>query len=188
MPTSFRKRRDAAGHSLDTSGRIKTVAGEVVGSHPGIEGYTIGQRKGLGVALGEPAYVVKIDANTNEVILGSKSDLERRELFANQANWLVDVPTEPFTAQVQIRYNSGPIRRRSFRWEQIASASNLWIQQSVSHLVKRQSSMIDSEFSAAAGSKATNNITHGTSTHRIHRHPYWRRTNTGHHGWWSATW
>jgi tRNA-uridine 2-sulfurtransferase len=110
----IRKRRDAAGHSLDTSGRIKTVAGEVVGSHPGIEGYTIGQRKGLGVALGEPAYVVKIDAATNEVVLGSKSDLERHKLFANQANWLVDVPTEPFTAQVQIRYNSGPIPAQVF--------------------------------------------------------------------------
>lgn len=101
-----RARRKLAGENLDTSGEIVTVEGAVVGTHAGIEGYTIGQRKGLGVAFGEPRYVVRIEGDTRRVVLGQRSDLERTTLRATGANWLVDVPTEPFPALVQIRYNS----------------------------------------------------------------------------------
>jgi len=91
---------------LDTSGAIVMLDGRQVGTHDGIEGFTIGQRKGLGVALGEPHYVVKIDAETHRVTLGGKRDLERTTLAARDANWLVNAPTAPFAAAVQIRYNS----------------------------------------------------------------------------------
>lgn len=101
-----RARRALAGDQLDTAGEIVTVEGQVVGTHAGIEGYTIGQRKGLGVAFGEPRYVVRIEGDTRRVVLGQRSDLERTTLRATGANWLVDRPSAPFSADVQIRYNS----------------------------------------------------------------------------------
>jgi tRNA-specific 2-thiouridylase len=93
------------GH-VDRSGEIRTVDGAVVGSHSGVERFTIGQRKGLGVALGEPRYVVSIDAEERTVVIGEKRDLERCELTASRLNWLVDRPTGRFRCEVQIRYNS----------------------------------------------------------------------------------
>jgi tRNA-specific 2-thiouridylase len=90
----------------DTAGEIVTTRGEVVGTHPGIEGFTIGQRKGLGVALGEPRYVVRIEPDTCRVVLGTKKDLARNALTASSTNWLIDEPAGPIRCQVQIRYNS----------------------------------------------------------------------------------
>lgn len=90
----------------DTSGEIVDIGGEVVGTHPGIEGFTIGQRKGLGVALGEPRYVVRIEPDTCQVVLGTKQDLARDALTASSTNWLIEEPKGPIRCQVQIRYNS----------------------------------------------------------------------------------
>jgi len=89
----------------NTSGEIVTTAGTVVGQHDGFERFTIGQRKGLGVALGEPRYVVQIDPSSNRVILGEKAELARHELTANGANWLM-TPDDSFSCQVKIRYRS----------------------------------------------------------------------------------
>ncbi len=90
----------------DTSGDIVTTDGTVVGQHPGIEKYTIGQRKGLGVAFGEPRYVVRIEAETRRVVIGEHHELARTTLEASQTNWLIEPPTEPFEGLAQIRYNS----------------------------------------------------------------------------------
>jgi len=92
----------------DAGGEIVTTDGRTVGRHEGIEGFTIGQRKGLGVALGEPRFVVAIDADTRRVIIGRHDELGRRELTASRLNWLVDPPTTPRACLAQIRYNSGP--------------------------------------------------------------------------------
>ena len=91
---------------LDTSGELVTMEGDVVGRHPGIEGFTIGQRKGLGVALGEPRFVVAIEPDTRRVVLGSKDSLACRSLTAGETNWLVDPPRSRFPCQAKIRYNS----------------------------------------------------------------------------------
>lgn len=94
---------------VDTSGNFITSDGTIVGRHSGIETFTIGQRKGLGIALGEPHFVIKIDVETNDVVLGKKSELGRRELTASDTNWLNDPESkesEPFVCQAQIRYNS----------------------------------------------------------------------------------
>ncbi|MFT7640554.1 MAG: tRNA-specific 2-thiouridylase [Pirellulaceae bacterium] len=91
---------------IDMSGEIITTKGEVVGTHPGIERFTIGQRKGLGVAMGEPYFVVKIDPESRQVVIGKIDELGRKELTANRSNWITDPPREPFRALVQIRYNS----------------------------------------------------------------------------------
>lgn len=90
----------------ETAGEIVTTSGEVVGRHAGIEGFTIGQRKGLGVALGQPRFVVRIETQTRRVVIGQKQELARAELTAADANWLADVPSEPFRCLAQIRYNS----------------------------------------------------------------------------------
>jgi tRNA-uridine 2-sulfurtransferase len=102
-----RRRRQKDVDSLNTtSGDIALVDGTIVGHHDGIEAFTIGQRKGLGIALGEPHYVTNIDASTRRVTLGRHEDLARSELTASAANWLTDSPKQPFRADVQIRYNS----------------------------------------------------------------------------------
>ncbi len=94
---------------LESAGEIVTTSGEVVGRHEGIEHFTIGQRKGLGIAFGEPRYVVKIDADTKRVVVGTQQELLRDELTACRTNWLCDTPTEPRRCQVKIRYASRPV-------------------------------------------------------------------------------
>jgi tRNA-specific 2-thiouridylase len=99
--------RDKTGKSVP--GEIVTEQGKVVGKHDGIEGFTIGQRKGLGVAMGSPYFVTRIEADTSRVVIGPHESLGRKSLRANQTNWLYDVPlNQPFPAEVQIRYNSSP--------------------------------------------------------------------------------
>ena len=91
---------------LKTAGEIVTTSGEVVGRHDGIERFTIGQRRGLRVALGEPHYVVRIEPDTQRVVLGERHELACSDLTANRTNWLVDPPTNSFACAAQIRYNS----------------------------------------------------------------------------------
>lgn len=91
---------------VDTSGEIVTTAGDVVGIHPGIERFTIGQRKGLGVAMGEPFFVVRIEPATNRVVIGRHAELGCSSLVAAQLNWLRTPPTESFPCLAKIRYNS----------------------------------------------------------------------------------
>lgn len=98
-----RKRR---GGDLDLSGELVTTSGEVVGRHDGIEQFTIGQRKGLGVAFGEPKYVVRIEADTRRVVVGTREDLATTEFFGSEVNWLVAPPICPIACEVKIRYLS----------------------------------------------------------------------------------
>jgi tRNA-specific 2-thiouridylase len=88
-------------------GELVTPAGDVVGTHPGHQFFTIGQRKGLGVALGRPAYVVAIDPGSNRVIVGDEDDLKSRDFEVEDVNWIVAPPAGPVKASVKIRYN-GP--------------------------------------------------------------------------------
>lgn len=90
------------------SGEIVTTAGEVVGHHCGIEQFTIGQRKGLGVAFGEPRYVVRLDVAERRVVIGTREELATPALSAGGSNWLVPPPADTFRCAVQIRYQSRP--------------------------------------------------------------------------------
>ncbi|QDV72068.1 tRNA 2-thiouridine(34) synthase MnmA [Botrimarina mediterranea] len=101
----LRESRDVSS-TADRSGEIVTTTGEVVGHHEGVDGFTVGQRKGLGVALGKPVFVVSIDPDTRRVVLGERSELDRSELTASESNWLIEPPTEPMRCEAQIRYNS----------------------------------------------------------------------------------
>ncbi|MEO1528815.1 MAG: tRNA 2-thiouridine(34) synthase MnmA [Planctomycetota bacterium] len=93
----------------ETAGEFVTSDGEVLGTHQGYEAFTIGQRKRLGIALGTPHFVIRIEPETNRVVLGKKDELGCHGLVANEANWLVDL-NEMIgdDLAVQIRYNSGP--------------------------------------------------------------------------------
>lgn len=104
-----RGRRLHNGHDIDTAGDLVMTDGTVVGEHAGIEGFTVGQRKGLGVALGEPKFVVRIEADTNRVVLGDRQELACGRLSAANTNWLVDESVVPSNCQVQIRYNAAPV-------------------------------------------------------------------------------
>ncbi|MEW4562863.1 tRNA 2-thiouridine(34) synthase MnmA [Bremerella sp. JC770] len=92
-----------------TAGDFVLTDGSVVGQHDGIERFTIGQRKGLGIALGEPHYVVKIDPIENRVVLGKIAELGCAELTANQCNWLVEPKSDEFRCEAMIRYNSAAL-------------------------------------------------------------------------------
>ncbi|MCA9196461.1 MAG: tRNA 2-thiouridine(34) synthase MnmA [Planctomycetales bacterium] len=92
-------------HNLQTSGDIITTAGRIVGQHSGYEQFTVGQRRGLGVAMGEPYFVTRIDSDTNEVVIGRHDELAVSELTADQTNWLVET-SDSFPCLAQIRYNS----------------------------------------------------------------------------------
>jgi tRNA-specific 2-thiouridylase len=87
-------------------GNIIDSSGKVLGEHNGVHRFTIGQRRGLRVAMGKPYYVTKIDAESNTVTLGPKEEVMQNKLRATRLNWLIDEPTSPFRAKVKIRYNS----------------------------------------------------------------------------------
>ena len=91
-----------------TAGNIVTTEGKVVGTHAGFEAFTVGQRKGLGVAMGSPYFVVRIEPETANVVIGPQDQLDRLGLLANEANWLIDPADLPDHVDVQIRYNGSP--------------------------------------------------------------------------------
>ena len=91
-------------------GDIIDLDGHVLGRHRGIEHYTIGQRRGLGVSANRPLYVHSIDAKKNLVILADNNDLDSDALIADDFVWPADVaPQEPFEALVKIRLASKPV-------------------------------------------------------------------------------
>lgn len=88
-------------------GPILTGNGQVIGHHQGLAFYTIGQRKGLGVASPLPLYVLDKDIQRNALIVGNKEQLGRQELIASGVNWIAgQIPSAAFRAQVKIRYKA----------------------------------------------------------------------------------
>ncbi len=87
-------------------GEIVDAGGRIIGEHKGTARYTVGQRRGLGVATGAPVYVVDIDARANRVVVGPLELLARRGLFADRVTWVAgEPPVEgPFEADLKIRY------------------------------------------------------------------------------------
>jgi tRNA-specific 2-thiouridylase len=85
-------------------GKIVDLEGRAVGDHQGIINFTIGQRRGLGVAGGEPLYVVALDPDQDRVIVGPKAALARDRVHLNEMNWLIPVsPGDMLTAEVKLR-------------------------------------------------------------------------------------
>lgn len=90
-------------------GQIVNTEGELLGSHSGIHRYTIGQRRGLGIAHEKPLYVVQIERLKNQIIVGEADDLVSTEFTAKGVNWVAfDQPTQPVRANVKVRYRHEP--------------------------------------------------------------------------------
>jgi tRNA-specific 2-thiouridylase len=88
-------------------GNIETLDGKVIGEHNGLANYTIGQRKGLGVASAVPLYVITKNAKSNTLIVGMQEEMGTTELTARDVNWVGgEIPSEPFHADVKIRYTA----------------------------------------------------------------------------------
>lgn len=91
-------------------GDIVDRAGNVLGQHEGIHHYTIGQRKGIGIAAPHPLYVIGLDVGRNQVIVGDRSEAQHPECTVQRVNWVsMAEPTTPIRAEVQIRYRSAAV-------------------------------------------------------------------------------
>ena len=101
-----RQAGDAAG---GRDGAILNENGDVLGRHGGVHKFTIGQRKGLGIALADPVYVLELRPADRAVVVGPRAQLERRTLAASQVNWISgEAPTTPRRVTAQIRHRHHP--------------------------------------------------------------------------------
>tara|TARA_B100000900_G_scaffold150223_1_gene127631 strand:+ start:447 stop:1598 length:1152 start_codon:yes stop_codon:yes gene_type:complete len=92
-------------------GEIVDMDGNILGQHQGVLHYTVGQRRGLGVAIGEPLYVVRIDADTRQVVVGPKEALARRTIMLDEVNWLGgETLSDHIDVKVKIRSTGSPVR------------------------------------------------------------------------------
>jgi tRNA-specific 2-thiouridylase len=93
----------------DTAGELVTTTGEVVGAHEGIHNFTVGQRKGLGVATGSPLYVLEIRSDTHEVVVGGTDELLTRNFRVKDLNWISVVDVDrAMRVQTKIRHRHEP--------------------------------------------------------------------------------
>ncbi len=93
----------------DTSGELVTTDGKVLGHHEGIHNFTVGQRKGLGVATGSPLYVININGEKGQVTVGGSDELLARQLIAHKMNWIaVDELRAPMRVHAKIRHRHEP--------------------------------------------------------------------------------
>jgi tRNA-uridine 2-sulfurtransferase len=93
----------------DTAGELITTSGEVIGEHAGIHNFTVGQRKGLGVATGSPLYVIQISGASKQVVVGGDEQLYSRTLRARRVNLIsLDDLCEPMRVAVKIRHRHEP--------------------------------------------------------------------------------
>jgi tRNA-uridine 2-sulfurtransferase len=93
----------------DSSGEIVTTSGEVLGRHNGLHQYTVGQRRGLGVAAGRPVYVVALDRANNKLIVGEDADLRSSSCDLRDVSWIpFSPPAAPVIARVRIRNRHEP--------------------------------------------------------------------------------
>ncbi|MEO0456240.1 MAG: tRNA 2-thiouridine(34) synthase MnmA [Cyanobacteria bacterium P01_A01_bin.114] len=92
-------------------GNIVDTSGRVLGQHTGIHHYTIGQRKGLGIAAPNPLYVVALDVARNQVVVGERDSVHQPDCTVQRVNWVsIAPPLEPRSVMVQIRYRSPAVK------------------------------------------------------------------------------
>jgi tRNA-specific 2-thiouridylase len=98
--------RTSAPALVHAGGEVVDTDGRVLGEHDGTFAFTVGQRRGLGVATGSPMYVLSVDAPANRVVVGPQELLTRRRLVADRVSWVAGRPPfeEPFDATVRVRY------------------------------------------------------------------------------------
>jgi tRNA-specific 2-thiouridylase len=97
------------GMKLGESGEIVATSGEVLGRHNGLHNYTVGQRSGLGISVGRPVYVVALDRERNQLVVGDDSELRGSVCEVRDINWIpFEPPTAPVHARVRIRNRHEP--------------------------------------------------------------------------------
>jgi tRNA-specific 2-thiouridylase len=97
--------REQAPAGAFTEGPIVDRQGHELGRHKGLPFYTVGQRRGLGLAAGKPLYVAAVDVDRNQLVVGEKDTVEQRDFLVDRVNWcLLPALGQPFTATVQIRH------------------------------------------------------------------------------------
>jgi tRNA-specific 2-thiouridylase len=89
-------------------GEIVNVNGKVLGEHTGLQNYTVGQRKGMGIAHPVPLYVVRLDCRNNRLLVGERESVYSTKLKVSNVNWLTDMPVKDRNIECQIRYNHQP--------------------------------------------------------------------------------
>ncbi len=95
------------GESVAIPGPIVNTTGQVVGQHQGLISYTIGQRKGLGIASPKPTFVLKVVSETNTLVVGEDEDLRSRDFIAENVSWASgEIPGGPVQANIKIRYKA----------------------------------------------------------------------------------
>lgn len=101
-----------AGSKNSTCGDVVDINGNVLGHHKGISGFTIGQRKGLGISVGRPMYVVGINSKDNKIVVGNKDSLIKHEIIAGNFNWIYPMKKtgSSFRCTCKIRYNMQDIK------------------------------------------------------------------------------
>ena len=99
-----------------TPGELVDLKGQVIGTHHGLEHYTVGQRRGLGVPAREPYYVAAIHPETNRVVLGWKQEIMSSGLIASRVNWLIEPPARELEAIAGIRYRHPGVAARITPW------------------------------------------------------------------------
>src|SRR5262249_17131705 len=101
--------RDTGVAAEQTTGEIVTTDGRTLGRHDGVHHFTVGQRKGLGIAAGEPLYVIATDPASRRVMGGRNDDLLCPSFFAKDVNWIsIGGVSEPVRAEVRIRNKHTP--------------------------------------------------------------------------------
>ena len=94
---------------LPGAGEIVNAGGEVIGAHAGIHRYTVGQRRGIGIADARPLYVLNVDSKSNRIVVGNEDELVSDEFTAAGVNWIaLDNPDKPVQAEVRVRYRHTP--------------------------------------------------------------------------------
>ena len=89
-------------------GEIVNSQGSVLGEHRGLQNYTVGQRRGMGIAHPQPLYVIKLDYQNNRLLVGEREEVYGSRLQVNKINWLVVPPSQPLKIKCQIRYRHQP--------------------------------------------------------------------------------
>jgi tRNA-specific 2-thiouridylase len=123
--------RERAGASAARPGPVVDTDGRVVATHDGVSGFTVGQRGGLGVAVGEPRYVSRIEPETDTIVLGRREDLETRAIVVDDVTWPQgEPPAEGVRVLAQVRHRARPVAatvRRDVGDRSACGAPGRWI-------------------------------------------------------------
>jgi tRNA-specific 2-thiouridylase len=97
---------------LSERGEIRDSDGRRVGEHQGSYRYTVGQRRGLNLGGGPPRYVLRVVPSDRSIVVGDDAQLMASQCQANAVSWCGEVPSQPFEADVRVRYRHAPARAR----------------------------------------------------------------------------